>query len=440
VSNWLEKVSEFVIRTKWENLDEQTKKQVIRIFIDTIGVIVGGLSHKSFNFKTLPFLRGGASACGINGKVDELKAAFVNGSLSVAMELDEGNQFATGHPAVHCLPATLAMGEYLQIPAKDVLESFYVGYEVSTRYARSIVLKQIIHPHGTWGVVGSAVACSKLLKFDLNTFQKTLLFAPIFSHPVPQSSVIEGSNIRDIMVGLANLSGILVTKSIEAGYDPPVRSSEFVFGNVLGESFNPIYFDDFYTNNYVLKNYFKIFPTSRWTHAPIEAALDIFKKYKLNPNTIEKIIIETYSPATRLSIPFPKNKYAARFSIPFCVATALIYGEFNENQLEKIDDPAIFELQRKIQVIENKEMSSKVPFLRPAKITVITKDGIFSSIIKNPKGGFDNPLSENELEQKFLNLVKPHVDNPSEFLRTLKSIENLNDLEEIGQFLRKAKF
>jgi len=194
------------------------------------------------------------------------------------MELDEGNQFATGHPAVHCLPATLAMGEYLQIPAKDVLESFYVGYEVPTRYARSIVLKQIIHSHGTWGVVGSAVACSKLLKFDLNTIQKTLLFTPIFSHPVPQSSVIEGSNIRDIMVGLANLSGILVTKSIEAGYDPPVRSSEFVFGNVLGESFNPIYFDDFYTNNYVLKNYFKIFPTSRWTHAPIEAALDIFKK------------------------------------------------------------------------------------------------------------------------------------------------------------------
>jgi len=61
------------------------------------------------------------------------------------------------------------------------------------------------------------------------------------------------------MVGLANLSGILVTKSIEAGYDPPVRSSEFVFGNVLGESFNPIYFDDFYTNNYVLKIILKFF-------------------------------------------------------------------------------------------------------------------------------------------------------------------------------------
>ena len=48
-------------------------------------------------------------------------AALVNGTAGVSLEMDEGNRWGGGHPAIHVLPATLAIAEELggRRPAVD---------------------------------------------------------------------------------------------------------------------------------------------------------------------------------------------------------------------------------------------------------------------------------------------------------------------------------
>ena len=50
---------------------------------------------------------------GHGGKADPLLATLANGTAGVALEVDEGNRLGGGHPAIHVIPAALAVAEEL---------------------------------------------------------------------------------------------------------------------------------------------------------------------------------------------------------------------------------------------------------------------------------------------------------------------------------------
>ena len=37
-----------------------------------------------------------------------------------------------------------------------------LGYEISSRISRAAQIKLSVHPHGTWGVLGAAIAAGRL--------------------------------------------------------------------------------------------------------------------------------------------------------------------------------------------------------------------------------------------------------------------------------------
>src|SRR6202030_1661799 len=89
-------------------------------------------------------------------------AAFLNGTAGTMLEIDEGNQFARGHPGIHVVPAVLAAAEELGSSGSDVLLAIALGYEIGSRVGIASKLRVTMHPHGTWGTVGAAVAVARL--------------------------------------------------------------------------------------------------------------------------------------------------------------------------------------------------------------------------------------------------------------------------------------
>lgn len=76
-------------------------------FLDTLSALIIGMNEEEQKLlvQTLQtFETGGQKIPGNHATLSLMDAAFVMGTASVAVELDEGNQWSKGHPSVHIFP------------------------------------------------------------------------------------------------------------------------------------------------------------------------------------------------------------------------------------------------------------------------------------------------------------------------------------------------
>ena len=113
--DYLAKLSRFVAETSFDDLSNEAVSAVRDVTLDTVGAIVAG-SQESENsaFADLMARRSGPGTATILGhgmKAEPMLATLVNSTAGVALEMDEGNRFGGGHPAIHTLPGALAVAE-----------------------------------------------------------------------------------------------------------------------------------------------------------------------------------------------------------------------------------------------------------------------------------------------------------------------------------------
>src|SRR5205085_2416685 len=78
----------------------------------------------------------------------------------------EGNLHAVGHPGIQVIPLAWALAEHEGRPGRDLLAAFIAGYEVSARIKRASATRLAVHPHGTFGTIGAAVALARLFGYS----------------------------------------------------------------------------------------------------------------------------------------------------------------------------------------------------------------------------------------------------------------------------------
>ena len=108
---WLDTLASFVADFRLESLTPATVKQTSYVMLDTIGAIAGGAAEPEMQALTAKLAvspAGEASVIGTDNKAVSAAAAFLNGTAGTFLEMDEGNRFAKGHPAIHALPAAPA--------------------------------------------------------------------------------------------------------------------------------------------------------------------------------------------------------------------------------------------------------------------------------------------------------------------------------------------
>ena len=72
----------------------------------------------------------GSIACAVAPTIETLIAARVlqaaGGAAGTVLEMDEGHQFAKGHPGMHTIPAALAFAEGTDRPGADLLAAIAI--------------------------------------------------------------------------------------------------------------------------------------------------------------------------------------------------------------------------------------------------------------------------------------------------------------------------
>ena len=336
-------------------------------------------------------------------------AAFLNGTSGTMLELDEGNQYARGHPAIHVVPALLAA------PRGDgaaLLIALAIGYEFGSRVGIASTLNVAMHPHGTWGTLGAAMGVAKLHGAGAEEFRGVTNMAASLGLATSRKTMLEGGTVRNTYAGVSNMLGLTVWDLVRAGFEGERDGVGTVFGSVAASDFRPgEMVAELGTRWEIARNYFKRHAACRYTHGALDALAQILARTgPLDPGQVRSIEVDTYVWAAQLDSPLAPNMLAAKFSIPFALATTIAHGAATVPAFREAarENPSVQALARRVTVNEDPALTAKLPGLRPARLRLALEDGsAHTAEVSTNRGDTEDPYTEAEVRAKFRELTDP---------------------------------
>jgi 2-methylcitrate dehydratase PrpD len=413
----------FVCQLDPDALPAAIQDQAVRCVLDLVGVAIAGtltpMAEIGARFAHEQFALGNATVIGSERSLNVAGATWINGAYASALDMDDGNRMAMGHPGASVVPAALAVAELTGATGKEFLASLVAGYEVAVRASTARVpwYKDKMYSTGIWGVFGATAAAGKLLKFDDATLQSALGTAGSHGAFPPGGLQANHAMVKEGIAwsGMTGVSAALLAQQKFLGppdfldYSERWDTGALVAGlGDLGESA-------------ILKTYFKPYAVCRWAHAAVDGVLELKHRHQLRIDEIETVAVETFWEVTRLANDRPSNTIAAQFSIQFALAVALLYDRIGPAEVTDahIHDPANWSLARKVQVSVDATLDRQFPAKTMARVTILTPRGKLRTTIEYPRGNPENPLSNAELDAKFQLLTQDLIsEDRSRKLRT----------------------
>lgn len=441
-----ERLAAYAANLDYDDLPEAVVGQAKRCLLDTIGVVLAGYgTDLGKAFASLAMEWGGSGEATVFGdgmKVPAVNAALANGAMGHVHELDDGHRFAMGHPGVTSIPAAIAAAERAGATGRELIAATVLGYEVFVRVATTINPSHRgrgFHTTGTCGTFGAAAAAGKALGLDEEGIVNALGIAGVQAAGLME--VMRGeSMIKPLNAGRAARDGVLAALLAERGVTAPATIFEG------GDGFLGAYSDEHDAQRivenlgedyHIMGTYVKLHAACRHAHPAIDCALELIREYDLTPENVERVVVRTYSAAHRLTGTEyePKTVSTAKFSTPYCFAAALTHGRVGPNEFttEKIADPKLLGIAKRVKVVVDQEIDRLAPDKRGASVEISVKGGPkYEWAVENPKGEPENPVSDEELEEKFRSLVGP-VLGTRKVQRIIDVVADLESLEDVGE-------
>jgi 2-methylcitrate dehydratase PrpD len=443
----------YISSMKFEDLPSAVVDQAKDCLLDFIGAALGGLTTSICGLvrdyaKLFPS-NSEASVFATGGKATAPEAAFANGTVGHALELDDGNRFAMGHPGVVIIPAVLAAGEKTSATGKNLLLAMVCGYEVFGRLGRVMNPSHFnrgFHTTATLGTMGAAIAAAKILSLSENTMLNAFGIAGSFAAGISEF-LANGSTTKQLHAGRAAQNGILSSYLASKGFTGPdtVLEGRHGFFKAFSDKCNTNgAFETLGAEYEIMRTYFKRHASCRHTHSAIDATLELLGRTKLDVQRIDHVSIETYSSAYDYT-----NNYtigtplSAKMSMPYCIAATILRGRAGPEEFtpESIADKEIRKLMSKVEMHVQKELDDAVPKKRPAIVTINANAHRFSGKADLPKGDPENPLSQQEFEDKFRSLAARVLDERriARTMETVSKLDAISDVNELTEVFRVSR-
>ncbi|MBW1714142.1 MAG: MmgE/PrpD family protein, partial [Deltaproteobacteria bacterium] len=256
---YLDRISSFATELKYDDLPAEAVERAKYVYADSLAVIAAGAREEEVRELTrrLAPPAGPASLLGPGKKADALNAALINGTAGTFLELDEGNQFARGHPAIHVVPAALALAEERGLSGRDLIVALVAGYEIGARIGIAAKIRMSMHPHGTWGTVGAAVAAARLAGLDRDGVREIINVSSCLGLTTSRQTMLQGGTVRNFYSGASNYLGLMALKLVRSGFSGEADGLTTVYGSVISEVFEPKQMTAQLGRRYeILRNYF----------------------------------------------------------------------------------------------------------------------------------------------------------------------------------------
>ena len=333
-----------------------------------------------------------------NGKeVSAKSAAFVNGTIGHALDYDDTHFLFTGHPTASAFPTALAIGEELGSSIDEIMLAYMCGVEISTRLGHILGYSHYnkgFHQTATSGAFGATLVASKLLKLNAKQIENAL---GIVSTRASGLKSQFGTMGKPFHAGIAASNGIEAAKLSKLGFVSCENGIEcnqgFLKTHAWDETIPEAAINGLGKDFLFPEIKYKFHACCHGLHAFLEALDELKTKNNFNPDSIEKISIQTQPSWLQVcNIDSPKTGLEAKFSYRLTAAMSLHgvdTGRLDSYNDEICFDEKIVKTRDKVQVIPNDKMTN-------TEALIELKDG--TEIYKNSHD-LNNKI-ENELLQK----------------------------------------
>ena len=450
-----EKLARFIVDTGYENIPHDAVKKAKRTALDCMGAALAGVAEPvSQTITDYVTKLGGppqSSVFGAGLKASVQDAALVNGTIAHALDYDDCG-VKIGHPSVLVLPAALSLGEYLGASGNDVLAAYLLGLEVEGKLAlhADFKLMQARLNHQTWyGSIGAAAACAKLLKLDIAKTRMALGIAANFACGL---SANHGSMAGAMAAGNACRNGVVAALMAEAGvtanpnivetkngfYDTLIGAGHYDAERMADSLGTPFYIE---SPGIGLKKY----PSCYHTHRALDGVFQLLGEHRLSNKDIAEVDVGTSERAMRvLAFTEPATPYQAKFSMPHCIAAAVVDREVTLDTFtpRKFEDRNIFEARKKIHLSFPDvpiwpglaDVGPDTEFVGNP-VTIKTTDGrSYSARVDIPRGDPALPLTDDELLSKYRDCARSQL-RPDDIERSVGLVLGLEGVADIGSLM-----
>jgi len=450
-----ERIARFIVDTDYGNIPPDAVEKAKRTTLDCMGVALAGVGEPVSHTTTAYVTRLGgppqASVIGAGLKVSAPDAALANGAIAHALDYDDCGM-KIGHPSVMVLPALLSLGEHLGASGREILAAYIVGLEVEGKLAlhADFKLMQARLNHQSWyGSVGAAAACAKLLLLDV---AKTRIALGIGANYAGGLSANHGSMVAPMAAGNACRTGVVAALMAQEGitanpniieakngfYDTLVGPGRYD-AEAMAESLgNPFYI---LSPGLGLKKY----PSCYHTHRALDAVFQLLEEHRLSEKDIAEVDVGTSERALRvLAFSEPGTPYQAKYSMPHCIASALVDREVTLDTFtsHKLEDRGIVEARKKVHLSFPDvpiwpglaDVGPDTEFVGNP-VTIRTKDGrSYSARVDIPRGDPALPLTDDELLAKCRDCARSQL-SPDDIERTVDMVLGLEKMADIGKLM-----
>ncbi len=441
--NLTDQLTDFLLETRYEDLPTESIEMAKRCVLDFLGVSLIG-SEEPVGRMIENYLEGiggfpESTLIGSGKKFPALNAALGNGIFAHALDFDDDSSMGAGHLTACMAPGLLALSEKMGKRGKDFLLAFVLGYEVGSFLATCLEPGQTRkgwHATSTIGTLASVAAVSKMLGMEQDKIVQA------FGIAATQMSGLRrnfGTMGKPFHAGKAAQRGVESVLLAQMGFTADRNILEGKWGVLevfSGESTLSIPA----THNlgkafFILRNWFKPYPACACTHSAIDGAISINQRYGKSQMKIERIEVGVAPIAfDTLLFYIPETSYQAKFSMPFCVATALLEGSVSIDHFSpsRIKDPALLDLMKKVTMIADAEMAEGgYRGNYGATLRIKTEKGeTLTEKISVPKGHPENPLSNADLLRKYRECAKSTVSEQ----QIESSVDRVMNMERIDGF------
>src|SRR6266550_796806 len=350
-------VGKFVVETRYEDVPREVIELGKKSILDGLGLALAGSRAQTGAIcrrylEHLGGCGGKATVVGSGLKTSPRFAAWTNGISIHADDFDDTQLSAAKdrvygllvHPTVPVLPAILAQAEGESVSGKEFMLAYHIGVEVECKIAEAISPRHYqdgFQSTGTCGPFGSAVACAKVLRFDLSKILNTFGVAACQSGGLRENF---GTMTKPFQAGHAAESGLLSAGLVSLGWTAAeqILEAERGFFHALGGSFDPGAIMDrlgrpwtFTSPGISLKPY----PSGSLSHPAMTELARLINAHKLQPTQVQKLDIgANHQMTTTLLHHRPKTGLEAKFSIEFCLAILLLRVKAGLNEFS---DPVV---------------------------------------------------------------------------------------------------
>jgi 2-methylcitrate dehydratase PrpD len=382
MSEAIEALAGMAAETHWDDIPAGVQRLARLVLLDTIGVILGGSEQPE-----VARLRAGLSSGAGSGATvlargwaanDAGRVAFLNGVAGRAIEMCETHGKVSCQAAIQVVPGALAVAERAGRNGRELLEALVTGYDVAIRLGAATTRRPLAHPLGQAGMLGAIAAGARLRGLDAAGISTAIRIGGNLMVTAGYGNVVAGATTLNAVGGLSAMAAVNAPELVLAGFTAQDDAIEQTMTELLSVGFNPVpVFDGLGARWEIAQVLFRLRACCNPIYPALDALADVLARLKPRPEDIERIDVETYDFAAGLGVQEPPGHFGARYSLPHAAAALVVNGHLGYASFTDaaVRDPVLTALRHRVHVVEDEAMTARLPASKPARVTLVLKDG-----------------------------------------------------------------